>query len=269
MSQITIFFLYIIAGVALASTRLPRFDERSRPLLSLAFTLVIIGLAGHGILLWRGITAGDALYLSIGNTASVIGLLLALIALVGSVDPSLRGLAGGLLILAAPASAFIDFTPVDAGGVTSMSWQIRAHILISLLAYSLLAVGAIVGVSALIQDRRLRSAQISQVNQLFAPLETTEKLLFGVTTGGFLLLLLAVFSGFLFVDDLFAQHLAHKTVFSLLALVLFGVLFAGRQVFGWRGRRAVFLYLWGFLFLCLAYFGSRYVLESVLGRSWS
>jgi ABC-type uncharacterized transport system permease subunit len=81
-------------------------------------------------------------------------------------------------------------------------------------------------------------------------------------------LLLAVFSGFLFADNLFAQHLVHKTSLSLLALLLFGILLAGRWLAGWRGKRAVYLYLGGFAILGLAYFGSRFILEQVLGRSW-
>jgi ABC-type uncharacterized transport system permease subunit len=150
-----------------------------------------------------------------------------------------------------------------------MTWQIEVHILISLLAYGLLTVGAIVAVYAIVQDRRLRAGKLSTVNQLFAPLETTEALLYGIAAAGFLALLLAVMTGFVFVEDLFAQHLVHKTVLSLIALLLFGVLLAGRQFAGWRGRRAVSLYLWGFATLGLAYFGSRFVLEEVLGRTWT
>jgi ABC-type uncharacterized transport system permease subunit len=78
-----------------------------------------------------------------------------------------------------------------------------------------------------------------------------------------------VSSGFAFVEDLFAQHLVHKTALSLLALALFGILLVGRRFAGWRGKRAVYLYLGGFVILCLAYFGSRFVLEEILGRSWS
>ena len=137
-----------------------------------------------------------------------------------------------------------------------------------MFAYALLTAGAIVAIFALIQNRRLRAGKLSAANHLFAPLETTEKMLFGVAATGFAGLLLAVLSGFAFVEDLFAQHLAHKTAFSLLALVLFGVLVGGRVFAGWRGKRAVYLYLWGFAFLCLAYFGSRFVLEEVLNRSW-
>ena len=151
----------------------------------------------------------------------------------------------------------------------AMSLQIQSHILISLFAYGLLTVGAIVAIYALAQDMRLRAGLLSSVNQLFAPLETTERLLFGITSAGFLFLLVAVSSGFAFVENLFAQHLVHKTALSLLALVLFGLLLAGRRFAGWRGRRAIYLYLWGFLILCLAYFGTRYILEEVLGRSWS
>ena len=103
---------------------------------------------------------------------------------------------------------------------------------------------------------------------MFAPLDTTEKLLFGVATAGFMGLLLSVVSGFTFVENLFAQHLVHKTALSLLALLLFGILLSGRALAGWRGYRAVSLYLWGFGFLCLAYFGSRFILEEILGRSW-
>ena len=217
--------------------------------------------------LWRDLAPDSGLSLTLGNTASFIGLQLAVTAAIAAGDPPLRGLSGGLLVLAA---VFAAFTGTGTGGdsLTDMSWQIRAHVLISLFAYGLLSVGAILAVYALLQDRRLRRAQLSPANALFAPLETTEKLLFGVTSTGFVILLLAVFSGLVFVENLFAQHLAHKTVLSFIALLLFGVLLAGRRFRGWRGRRAVWLYLWGFVTLALAYFGSRYILESILGRSW-
>ena len=63
-----------------------------------------------------------------------------------------------------------------------------------------------------------------------------------------------------------AQHLAHKTVLSALAWLIFGVLLFGRLRFGWRGRRAVRLVLSGIVLLVLAYFGSKFVLELVLSR---
>jgi ABC-type uncharacterized transport system permease subunit len=114
----------------------------------------------------------------------------------------------------------------------------------------------------------LRAGRLTAVNHLFAPLETNERLLYGIAASGFAFLVIAILSGLTFVDNLFAQHLVHKSALSIVAMLLFGVLLVGRHFAGWRGRRAVYLYLWGFLVLGLAYFGTRFVLENVLGRSW-
>jgi ABC-type uncharacterized transport system permease subunit len=95
-----------------------------------------------------------------------------------------------------------------------------------------------------------------------------EKVMFRLIGGGFVLLTLALLTGFIFVTNLFTQHLVHKTVLSLIAWVIFGVLLIGRTRYGWRGRPAVRWTLWGFGFLLLAYFGSKFVLEYLLGRHW-
>lgn len=268
MFQITIFFLYIIAGGIFAAVRLPRYAAQQNMLLVVAYSLGLCGILWHEWTLWIAIATPDGIALSIANTVSFIGLQLAGTALIGAVEKTLRGLAGGLLLLAAVTAVFTG-PEAPNGLIAPMPWQIQSHILISLFAYGLLTVGAIVALFALVQERRLSAAKISAANQLFAPLETTEKLLFGITTVGFLVLLIAVLSGVAFVDNLFDQHLVHKTALSILALVLFGALLAARWFAGWRGKRAVYLYLWGFLVLCLAYFGSRFVLEELLGRSWS
>ena len=267
MFQITILLLYLLAAVAFALSRLPRFSARARPLLMLAVGLGIAGILLHGQDLLVDVRQASGLSVSLAGAISLIGFQLALIGLIGAIEPTLRGMTAGLLLLAAIATLPIESQP-DVTAVTELSWQLQAHILIAMFAYGLLTVGAIVAVYALIQDRRLKAGKLSSGNELFAPLETTEKMLFNVTTAGFLVLLIAVLSGFAFVEDLFAQHLVHKTAFSLLALLLFGILVAGRMFAGWRGKRAVYLYLSGFVFLCLAYFGARYVLEELLNRSW-
>lgn len=248
-------------------SRLPRCSEYSKHLLSAAFALCAAASVAHARLLYLSVMPGNAIELSLSNALSLIGLQLALIGLLAAFNPVLRGLVSGLLVLAALA-ALATGSPSAAADGAGLTWQLEAHILISMFAYGLLSAGAIIAVYALIQDRRLRARQLSAINHLFAPLETTEALLYGVTTAGFAGLTLAVVSGVTFVENLFAQHLAHKTILSLLALLLFGTLLAGRHFAGWRGKRAVYLYLGGFTLLCLAYFGSRFILEELLGRSW-
>ena len=266
--QITMSILYIIGGVLLGMTRLQVNASQKNMLLLTSLVTAATGLLWHAWTLWLLVFLPGGMVLSIGNTVSLIGFQLALVAIIATAESTLRGLCGGLLILAG-LGALLTGGQLPVEAPISMSLQVQTHVLISLFAYGLLTVGAIVAIYALIQDHRLRRRVFSSTNQLFAPMETTEQLLFGINTAGFLLLLLAVSSGFAFVENLFAQHLVHKTTLSLLALTLFGLLLAGRRFAGWRGRRAIYLYLGGFVILCLAYFGSRYILEELLGRSWS
>ncbi|MCH9693920.1 MAG: cytochrome c biogenesis protein CcsA [Gammaproteobacteria bacterium] len=267
MSDITIFLLYILAAAAFGSSRLPRFDHQSRPLFLAASILVAIGITLHSQTLYAQMLAANGLNLSLGNAASLIGLELALIGLIAAVQPPLRGISAGLLILGALAASLTGLETAPES-VAALAWQIRLHVLVSLMSYGLLTVGAIVAVYALIQERRLRAGRLSTFSHLFAPLETTEKLLFAIAAAGFAGLAIAILSGLTFVEDLFAQHLVHKTTFSLLAFCVFGALLAGRFFKGWRGAGAIRLYLGGFLLLCLAYFGTRVILEQFLGRSW-
>jgi len=58
---------------------------------------------------------------------------------------------------------------------------------------------------------------------------------------------------------LFAQHLVHKTVLSIVAWFVFSALLIGRLRYGWRGAAAIRWTLVGFLLLLLAYFGSKMV----------
>ena len=177
-------------------------------------------------------------------------------------------MSGGLIFLAALTAVLMEPSGDAAAGVAH-AWQVRAHVLIALLSYGLLTVGAIVALFALAQERRLQAAKLSPINRLFAPLETTEKLLFALAAAGFAGLTLAIATGSSFVTDLMEQHLAHKFGLSLLAWLVFGILLVGRYWKGWRGKRALRLYLGGFALLCLAYFGSRAILEEIFHRSWS
>ena len=221
----------------------------------------------HGQTLFSLILPANGFDLTVGNAISMIGFELAVIGLIAAVEPTLRGISGGLVFLAA-LTVLLMGPSGDATAGVALAWQVRAHVLIALLSYGLLTVGTIVALYALVQERRLQAAKLSPINQLFAPLETTEKLLFGVAAAGFAGLTLAIVTGSSFVDDLVQQHLAHKFGLSLLAWLIFGVLLAGRYFRGWRGKRAVRLYLGGFAVLCLAYFGSRLILEEIFNRTW-
>jgi ABC-type uncharacterized transport system permease subunit len=96
-----------------------------------------------------------------------------------------------------------------------------------------------------------------------------ETMLFRQIAAGFFLLSLVILSGLLFVHDLFGQHLLPKTVLTLAAWVIFGVLLWGRMRYGWRGRNAIRWTLTGYTTLVAAYFGTKLILEQFLGIHWT
>lgn len=166
-----------------------------------------------------------------------------------------------------PLAAITLLASLSAGrGHSVLGHAIQIHVLLSVLAYSVLALAAVQASVVAIQRHHLVRHRPGGYLHALPPLETTERLLFSLLTVGFVLLTLSLASGFFYLEDMFAQHLVHKTVLSCAAWLIFGVLLYGRLRFGWRGRRAVRLTLAGFGALILAYFGSKLVLELILGR---
>ena len=147
---------------------------------------------------------------------------------------------------------------------SASSWQLDSHILTSLLAYSILGLAVLQAILLAIQDNHLRNRSPGGFIRALPPLQTMESLLFQMIATGFALLTLALVTGALFLEDIFAQHLVHKTTLSIIAWAVFAVLLWGRWRFGWRGRTAIRWTIGGFMFLMLAYFGSKFVLELVL-----
>jgi ABC-type uncharacterized transport system permease subunit len=148
--------------------------------------------------------------------------------------------------------------------LTDTSFGADLHVVSSVLAFGVLSIAAVYALFVTIIDHFLRHHHLNPLVKSLPPLETLEGLLFQLIAMGFILLTVSLASGIAFIDDLFAQHLVHKTVLSITAWLVFGLLLWGRWRYGWRGR----LTLAGIILLVLAYFGSKLVLEVILGRSW-
>ncbi len=152
--------------------------------------------------------------------------------------------------------------------VQEHSWPMQLHIVASLLAYSVLNIAALQALLLAVQDACLRRRHPGGLLVRSLPsLQSMETLMFQLLGAGLVLLTVSLVTGFVFLENLFAQHLAHKTILSLLAWLLFAVLLVGRSRYGWRGQTAIRWTLSGFAALMLAYFGSKLVLELILNRA--
>jgi len=147
------------------------------------------------------------------------------------------------------------------------SYALIFHVLSSLVSYSLLALAALHAIVLSIQNNYLHSHQPGGIIRMLPPLKIMESLLFDTIVIGFVCLSISLITGLIFLENMFAQHLAHKTILSITAWFVFAILLIGRWFFGWRGRTAIRWTLSGFISLMLAYFGSKFVLEILLTQS--
>jgi ABC-type uncharacterized transport system permease subunit len=257
--------LYLLAG-SLLTLRLARGNvetgrNRNR--------VILIGLAAivvHASLLYPAILTSSGLNLGFFYAASLIALTTALLLILASLFEPVENLGIPVFVLAALSILLLLVNPAQHLLTESSSWQLDTHILTSLLAYSILGLAVVQAVLLAIQDSHLHNRQPGGFIRALPPLQVMEALLFQMIAAGYALLTLALVTGVLFLEDIFAQHLVHKTVLSIIAWGVFGTLLWGRWRFGWRGRVAIRWTIGGFIFLMLAYFGSKFVLELVLNR---
>jgi ABC-type uncharacterized transport system permease subunit len=222
----------------------------------------------HSLVLWQGVASKPSFALTVAETASLVGFGIAIIAVFACWrQPRFAGASALLLTLAGLVAAATNEGAREFV-VARSGWELSAHIALSVLAYSLITVGTALAVALALLDRRLRTRQPIGWLSIFPAVESLESGMFASLSAGFALLSLALFSGFFFVEDMRAQSLSRKVVLSCLAWVILAILLFGRWRFGWRGKMARNWTIGGFVLLCLAYFGSKIVLENILGRHW-
>jgi ABC-type uncharacterized transport system permease subunit len=152
--------------------------------------------------------------------------------------------------------------------ITKDSVGMTVHIISSIIAFGVLSIAGVYAVFVTLIDHLLRQHSFNTLVQALPALDKLETLLFHLIKAGFAVLTIALLTGLIFVNDLFGQHLGHKTLLSIFAWLIFALLLWGRWKKGWRGQVAVRMTLAGIAVLLLSYFGSKLVLEVFLQRSW-
>ncbi len=240
----------------------PKKTGRPYALLFGLFAIIFHTLSFQGTFLTEaGVNIG--LY----NAASLVGWLVILIVLLSSLQKPLENLFIGLYPLAALAILLALINQDTTGPLQNLDFQMTSHIALSISAYSVLTIAAVQSILLAIQDNHLHHKKTNGYIMRLPPLQVMEKLLFEVIWVGFFLLTCAIVTGFIFIEDLFAQQLAHKTVLSIFAWIIFSTLLIGRHRLGWRGTTAIRYTLAGYALLMLAFMGSKLVLEVILQRA--
>jgi ABC-type uncharacterized transport system permease subunit len=226
-----------------------------------ALPAVVLHFLAHAMT-WR--TAGGA-DLHFFAALSLVGLGMATMTSLYGTTGRLAAL--GVVVFPIAAASLFGYASYGHVGAEALDWRLQLHAWCALLAYATLAIAALLAITLWLQERALRRREFHGWLRALPPLVELESLLFRTITVGFILLTATLLTGVLFVENLLAQHLVHKTVLSVLSWLAFGALLLGRWRRGWRGATAVRLTLTAMALLVLAFFGSKFVLELLLGRS--
>ena len=229
--------------------------------------VVSLGVVLHGAVLYRDMMTPMGVNYDVFNLISFTsGLMLALSLILSLLRPILP-----LNLIGTPVAAvglILGYAFSQSNQVIERhSVGLDLHIILSLSAYAVLLMATIQAVLLWFQDRELKKKQKKRIwVNLLPPFQIMESLLFDLIITGFGLLTAALLFGFFTIDNFFAQHLAHKTAFSIVSWFLYGALLIGHYKFGWRGRKAIRFTITGFVLLAIGFIGSKFVLEMILGR---
>jgi len=255
--------LYLVTTILLGR----RLFQPAEAIQNTRFALISLGIGAailHIGVVYNSVFTPAGINLGFYSAASLIMAMVASLMLIAAIKQPIENL--GIFILPVAAITLLLDQRFSVQHLLSNQYtsQIELHIILSLLAYSLLTIAALQSVLLAVQDRQLRHKHPGGFMRALPPMQVMESLLFQLIGLGFLLLSLALVTGFIFLNDIFAQHLVHKSVLSIIAWVVFAILLFGRWQAGWRGRTAIRWTLSGFVTLLLAYFGSKLVLEIIL-----
>lgn len=250
-----------------------RWRETDKPLVAVPmqpWERIAIGsaLAVHALGLYDALFGEAGMRFSFSFALSLMMWLAVLIYWLESFLARMEGLQPMVLPLAAACTVLPVFFPQVHLVAHATAVGFKLHFLVAMLAYSLFTLSALHAVFMGFTEKALHRRTLTRSLASLPPLLTMEALLFRMLLIGFVLLTLALGSGILFSEALFGKALSldHKTLFAFASWGIFATLLVGRHAWGWRGRKALHWTLAGFTVLLLAYVGSRFVAEVILGR---
>ncbi|UQB42942.1 cytochrome c biogenesis protein CcsA [Thiomicrospira microaerophila] len=236
---------------AIRNTEKNTVNQRVPVLASAAFGLVL-----HTIALTLTLFNPEGMVFSFGNGLSLIGWIGVFVLLIISLNKPTESL--GIFIF--PLAASVTLLPMFVGQLHSIEYTLGFHVVISIFAYSVLGLATAQAILFSIQEKRFQKRKLTNLIRSLPPLQVMEKTLIQLVILGFIILSVAILSGAYFIENFFDQKLAHKTFFSILAWITYGLFLAGHFQLGWRGQKAARYTIWAYSFLAISYLGTQGVL---------
>lgn len=231
--------------------------------------LLCVAIGCHGYSLLGDLLTPGGFNLSFATSLSLITLGTITVYLVLGYSTSLLHLVARFLAPVAVAVVLIAvWMPAQYVVPYGANPFFRLHFVVAMMAYVLFTIAALHALLMMAMESWLHQGDLPASVGNLPPLIRMERWLFRLLLAAFVLLTATLVSGVFFSEALFNRpyQFNHKTFFALVSWVIFAGLLFGHWRFGWRGKKAIRLTLIGFVSLLLAYIGTKFVLQILLGR---
>jgi len=210
--------------------------------------------SGFGAALWLTIAATLVIFLVLSQVMADVWRLGVLLA--------------PYLALLALIAVIWSQVPGDDAASAPTGW-FGVHVALSIATYVFLTLAAVAGAAVVLQERALKRREPDRMTKCLPSLTDCEALEYRLLGAGEVILAAGIVTGmgaqYAFDGGLIDWN--HKTVLTIAALLVIGVLLFARQRWGTRGRRAARLVLIGYLLVTLAYPGVKFVTDVLIGSS--
>ncbi len=227
-----------------------------------ALGVMVFACQAHALTLIMAIGRGSGLNLSVFNVISIFAWSIACLSVIWLWRSSLA--LGGVIVTLINAllvmlpCIFISEKPFLNHLDSGMIW----HILTAVAAWTVLSIAALHAILYGIFFQRLKQKLLKKGN--FMSLAGIERVMMILTAIGFVLLGISLATGWLYVEDLFAQHLWHKTILTMFSWLIYSWLLFAYFIGHKRGVFVVYISLLAYVLLIVGYIVSNIVLQFIV-----
>ena len=266
MSPITLGLAALAALVPAAILPFRRPLDRPDPLFWALLGVALAGPTAYSLIEltgpWKtGLSA--ALWLSVTASMAIFLVLAALLREAWRLAPLLLS----YLILLGALGAVWSQVPMSRGLRAPVEAWLGVHIAVSLATYGLCTIAAVAAGAVLLQERALKRKAPTALTHMLPSVSDASRLQFHLLAASAAVLALGIATGMAEQLLTSGRVLAfdHKTLLSLLAFGVIGLLLILHQRTGLRGQGAARVVLLAYLLLTLAYPGIKFVTEVLVG----
>lgn len=230
---------------------------RKRLLFIIATAFIVGGFISHtGLLVLRSIETGHGPYTNTFEYYTFFSWMIVLVYLIAEIRYKIKDLGSFVIPIAFISISYSFFLSWNTGtAVPVMQFWLTIHRTLSFIGYAALALTFGVGIMYIIQESQLKSKHPGAFYYRLPSLEILDDINKKAVDVGFPLITFGFISGVIWAwqrDGYFSLDL-RRTILMIITWSIYGVLFFGRIIAGWRGRRAARFVVYGFIAVIIAY----------------